>query len=229
MAPKKKKEKKIKLKVGRGARGARQARQKKPSVKQIVNIYTTKNEPLRTDFREQLGYAQLLNQPVQTPFQPVFNYIPQPVESVAEPKIESAPKKTVVVQEVDIEEKPKRKYTRKPVAIGVALAEPSFSRQTSIGSGYASGFDTPNEREMFRLPSRVEENEVLAQKKLKAMEDELSRQQSAGEFMSGEASPIIPQVKRRGRPVGSKSKPKEAIGAQPVGQPNIMSFFGKVE
>jgi hypothetical protein len=220
MAPKKKKEKKIKLKVGRGARGARQATQKKPNVKQIVNIYTTKNEPVRTDFREQLGYAQLLNQPVQTPFQPVFNYIPQSVESVAE----SAPKKIAVIQE----EKPKRTYTKKPVAIGVALAEPSFSRQTSIGSGYASGFDFPSEGEMFRLPTRAQENEVLAQKKMKALEEELRNQPSAGEFMSGEASPTITEVKRRGRPVGSKSKPKATIGAQSVGQPDIMSFFGKV-
>jgi len=71
--------KKIKIRAVRGAKAVR-APTKKPSTKQIVNIYTT--EPVRTDFRQQMGYIQQ-PQPVSNPFAPVFN-IQQPQQRLQE-------------------------------------------------------------------------------------------------------------------------------------------------
>lgn len=232
--PVKKKVKKIKLKSMRGARASRPPT-KKPNVKQTVNVYTTRAEPYRTDFRDQYRYGLGNVEREQTPFQPVFNYIqPQMPSMVSEPK------------KVEVEAKPKRTYTKKPVAVGVALAEPSLSRQSSMG-GYESEFFMPSETEVFRQPTRAEESEVLAQRKIKKMEEELLQQPSSPEFFSGNISPVISEPKRKGRPVGSKSKPKEVSALTTFGflpksagqsagepqltssltQPDIMSFFGK--
>jgi len=234
MAPKKK-DKKIKI---RGVRGARATRSptKKPNVKQVVNVFTTRAEPYRTDFRDQYRYGLGFTEREQTPFQPVFNYIQPPVQQpvpISDPKKEEA--------------KPKRTYTKKPVAFGIALAEPSLSRQSSLG-GYESEFFMPSETELFRQPTREEESEVLAQRKIKRMEEEILRQPSSPEFFSGNTSPVITEVKRKGgRPKGSKNKPKgEATASMLTGnmplqfsedepprfkstsrQPDIMQFFGK--
>lgn len=206
--PVKKKEKKIKIKVMRGARAARTSKPKKPSVKQIVNVYTTRAEPFRTDFRDQYRYGLGFTEREQTPFQPVFNYIqPQiPTKVVEEKKVETK------------ESKPKRTYTRKPVAIGVAFEEP-LSRQSNIG--YESEFIMPSESEMGRVIRKQgeEERRIAAAR----------QPSSGGEFFSSESSPVI--EKRRGRPAGSKSKPKEAgtfTVPKPIGQQDISQFFSKV-
>jgi hypothetical protein len=207
--PVKKKVKKIKLKAMRGARAER-APTKKPNVKQVVNVYTTRAEPYRTDFRDQYRYGLGYVEREQTPFQPVFNYIQQPAQSVA--KVEE---KKVEVKEP----KEKRTYKKKPIVVGVPFTE----------SGYESAF-MPSESELFRQPTRAEESEVLARKKIREMEQELRNQPSDPEFFTGNVSPTITEPKRRGRPVGSKSKPKDETPftlPKPVGQTDIMSFFGK--
>jgi hypothetical protein len=215
--PVKKKVKKIKLKAMRGARAER-APTKKPNVKQVVNVYTTRAEPYRTDFRDQYRYGLGYVEREQTPFQPVFNYIQPPAQSVA--KVEE---KKVEVKEP----KEKRTYKKKPIVVGVPFTEQNVSRQSS---GYETDFFMPNETELFRQPTRAEESEVLARKKIREMEQELRNQPSDPEFFTGNVSPTITEPKRRGRPVGSKSKPKAETPftlPKPVGQTDIMSFFGK--
>jgi hypothetical protein len=205
--PVKKKVKKIKLKVGRGARASRPPT-KKPNVKQVVNVFTTRAEPYRTDFRDQYRYGLGFTEREQTPFQPVFNYI--------QPQI---PTKVVEEKKVEITEpKPKRTYRKKPVAIGEPY-EP-LSRQSS--TGYESEF-MPYETEMER---RVIQKQAEEEKRIAS-----ARQPSSGEsFFSGELSPVV-ETKRRGRPAGSKSKQKE-VGTftlpKPIGQTDISQFFSKV-
>jgi hypothetical protein len=218
MPPKKKKEKKIKIRGGRGARASRPPT-KKPNVKQVVNVFTTRAEPYRTDFREQVGFAQMM-QPVreQTPFQPVFNYIQPPVQQAVE-----QPKK------VEAEAKPKREYKKKPVAFGVALAEPTLSRQSSLG-GYEGGYESafmPSESDMFRQPTRAEEREIFAERKIQRMEQEMQDQMrnmpGSFEFLGGGMSPTMsagemPKPKGRGgRKPGSKNKPKPEATAEMSG------------
>jgi hypothetical protein len=226
--PVKKKVKKIKLKVGRGARASRPPT-KKPNVKQVVNVFTTRAEPFRTDFRDQYRYGLGFTERDQTPFQPVFNYI--------QPQI---PTKVVEEKKVEITEpKPKRTYRKKPVAIGVSLAEP-LSRQSS--TGYESEF-MPFETEMERrvIQKQADEEKRIASARtgreyitgdLNPSRYATSERQpsSGGEFFSGELSPVV-ETKRRGRPAGSKSKPKE-VGTftlpKPIGQTDISQFFSKV-
>jgi len=198
------KQKKLKPKKMRAVRGER-ARQpaKKPNVKQIVNIYTTKAEPYTTDFKNQFRYGLGFTEREQTPFQPIFNYIQPPVQNVA--KVEE--------KKIEITE-PKAKRTYKKTPVAVAVAE----------SGYESTF-MPSEIEAFRQPTREEESEVLARAKIKKMEEELRRQPSDPEFFSGNLSPVI--TKPRGRPKGSSKKSEEQF-KKPIAQADITQFFGKV-
>lgn len=198
-----KKDKKLKPKKMRAVRGgrARQA-QRKPDVNQVVNVYTDRAQPYTTDFKNQFRYGLGVVEREQTPFQPVFNYIQPPVQSVA--KVEE--------KKVEIKEpKAKRAYIKKPIAVGVALAE----------SGYESTF-MPSEVEAFRQPTRQEESEVFARAKIKQMEEDLRRQPSDAEFISGNVSPVV--TKPRGRPKASS----KAQFTQPIGQADITQFFGKV-
>jgi len=205
--PVKKKDKKIKIKVMRGARPSKQRKEKKANVKQTVNVYTTSTEPYRTDFKDQYRYGLGYGEREQTPFQPVFNYIQPPVQQPI-PSMTSSSE----IKKVEVEAKPKRTYTKKPVAIGVAVTE----------GGYKTDF-TPSESEGFRQPTRQEESEVLARAKIREIERELRRQPSDNEFLSGNLSPVV--TKPRGKPKGTSNK--EAQFTQPIGQTDIMSFFGK--
>jgi hypothetical protein len=211
--PAKKKQKKIKLRAVRGARSSRPPT-KKPNIKQTVNVYTTSTQPVQRDFREQIGFASMM-QPVreQTPFQPVFNYIQPPVQApVQQPAImQMEPEKKE-------EAKPKRKYTKKEKI--VAIAEPfnePFSRQST--GGYESEF-MPSEQELERA--------VIA--KQKRAEEQFS--QAMERFAPrGSSEGDMPVTKRKGgRPVGSKNKPKESPFDQPppIGQQDITQFFGKI-
>jgi len=224
--PVKKKVKKIKLKSMRGARAAR-ASTKKPNVKQTVNVFTTSTEPYRTDFRDQYRYGLGYTEREQTPFQPVFNYIQPPVQQpVSMPSIVSEPKK------VEVEAKPKRKSTKKPVAIGVAFEEPSFSRQSSVG-GYESEFFMPSEERAIMLKQKQEKEQMG--RIARAYQES---QESSPEFVSSEMPSVISKPKGKGgRPKGSTNKPKEAVAqasekpqfTSTLTQPDIMSFFGKTE
>ena len=191
-SPFKKKVKKLKIKGMRAVRAPRQSSTKKPNVKQIVNIYTTKSDLIdRRDYSEAKPFKTDFRQPIQNPFEPVFNYLPVPSvqPSVAIPPIVHAP----------VQQKEKRKYTKKPVAIGVA-----------VEGGYESAF-MPSERE----------TEILQREKIRKIDEELARQRSDAEFMSGDISPVI--LKKKGRP----KKKSEPQFSQPVGQTDISQFFGK--
>jgi hypothetical protein len=222
--PVKKKVKKIKIKAIRGVRAGKQT-QKKPNVKQTVNVFTTSTEPYRTDFRDQYRYGLGYVEREQTPFQPVFNYIQPPVP-VTQSQLIPQEKKVEIVE-------PKKKTGRpvgsknKPVAVAT-VAEP-LSRQSSY-SGFESDY----------MPSGAEAFRSREQAMTKKLEDEM-RNVTGGGFMSSEASPIIPEQKKRGgRQKGSKNKPKmptEAVAqsteepqfSTTLKQPDIMSFFSKIK
>ena len=220
--PVKKKQKKIKLRAVRGARSSRPPT-KKPSVKQTVNVYTTTAQPVQRDFREQIGFAQMM-QPVreQTPFQPVFNYIQPPVQApVQQPAVMSGEGRSTLMQmepQKKEEAKPKRKYTKKEkiVAIAELFNEPSSKQSTG---GYQSEF-MPSEQELERA--------VIA--KQKRAEEQFSQAMERFAPRGSSEGDIMPVTKRRGRPAGSKSKPKESPFEQapPIGQQDITQFFGKI-
>jgi hypothetical protein len=203
MLPIEKDKKKTKLKAVkavRGARGAGGARQatKKPSTSQIVNIFTS--EPVRTDFRQQMPLITREQQPIVNPFAPVFN-IQQPVQQPLPPSIMKVEETKPIV-----ETKPKRKYTRKPVAVGIP---------------FSSGYET--ERPMISRQSSgymAEEEDIP-----------ITSTTAKGEFIAGTERPIVTEVpkSRRGRPAGSKNKPKENPFTLPVpaGQQDITKFLSK--
>ena len=166
-SPFKKKVKKLKIKGMRAPRAARQPSTKKPNVKQIVNIYTTKSD-LKTDFQR----------PFQNPFEPVFNYVQPVVQPVVQPSVMTPP--VVVSRQAEPLvpvplQKEKRKYTRKPVVYGVA-----------VEGGYESAF-MPSERE----------TEILQREKIRKIEEELANRPSDADFMSGDITPKISKPRGR--------------------------------
>jgi hypothetical protein len=216
-----KKQKKIKLRAVRGARSSKPPT-KKPSVKQTVNVYTTSTQPYRTDFRDQFRYGLGYVDPIreQTPFQPVFNYIQPPVQAPVPAVMSGEGRSTLMQMEPQKKEeaKPKRKYTKKEkiVAIAELFNEPSSRKSTG---GYESEF-MPSEQELERA--------VIA--KQKRAEEEFSQAMKSFATRGSSEGDIMPVTKRRGRPAGSKSKPKESPFDQPppAGQQSIAQFFGKI-
>lgn len=196
--PAKKKQKKIKIRAVRGARSSRPPT-KKPSVKQTVNVYTTSAQPVQRDFREQIGFASMM-QPVreQTPFQPVFNYIQPPVQ---------APVQQPVVMQTETEAKPKRKYTKKEKTI--AIAEPFLG-------GYESEF-MPSERELERAIIAKQRKEE--QRFSEAMKPRAS---SEGDM------PVTKKKGGRPAGSKNKPKEGPFEQPPPLGQQDITQFFGKI-
>jgi hypothetical protein len=187
----------------RGVGGARQAT-KKPSTSQIVNIFTS--EPVRTDFRQQMPLITREQQPIVNPFAPVFN-IQQPFQQPVQQPTPSIMKVEEKKPSVDITEpKPRKKYTRKPVVVGIP-----------VSSGYES------ERPMMSRQSSgymAEEEDIP-----------ITSTTAKGEFIAGTERSIVAEVpkSRRGRPAGSKNKPKENPFTLPVpaGQQDITRFLTK--
>jgi len=214
----------------RGARPAR-AQTKKPSTKQIVNIYTSSGQdlPFRTDFRQ-----QLLQQPIQgqvPQFAPVFN-IQQPIP----PSVMKVEEKKPSVEIT--EPKPKRTYTKKPVVVGIPVSS-GYETERPMMSRQSSGYMT--EAEDLPILSTTAKGEFIEptgtaflqkqRREMQKLEEEMRRQPSSGEYFVGTERPIVAEVPKakRGRPAGSKNKPKESPFAQPPppGQQEIMKFFSK--
>jgi len=162
--------KKIKIRAVRGARQAR-APSKKPSTKQIVNIYTT--EPVRTDFRQQIPYIQQ-PQPVSNPFAPVFN-IQQPQQRLQEDL-------RALRQEYFIQEQPPAPLPMEPVMITEPASQENipFARRRNAGET----------DEQYAL--RIQKYEAMLERKRAKEKEQRQKAKAVGDVVQAEAVEVVP-------------------------------------
>lgn len=180
--------KKIKIRAVRGARQTR-APTKKPSTKQIVNIYTT--EPVRTDFRQQIPYIQQ-QQPVSNPFAPVFN-IQQPQQRLQEDL--RALRQEYFIQQEPVSPLPMDKVeptVNKPVVSPVMITEPvsqeniPFARRRNAGET----------DEQYAV--RIQKYEAMLERKRAKEKEQRQKAKAVGDVVQAEVVSAVPVLEKSG-------------------------------